>query len=157
MPTSTGELLNHLHDTWSSRCEAAGKCLKIETDLPSDTRMNTDSVLAQQILGNLIDNACKYSKGAADNQVYIRALPAGIEQIAFEVEDCGPGVSRREWRSVFRPFRRGRGAETTAGGVGLGLALAGRWSGMLGGKLRLCRGRHGNGACFRVELPRRCR
>jgi len=151
---STGEVLDQLRDTWSSRCEAAGKSLTIASDLPSDTRIHTDLVLAQQILGNLIDNACKYSKSAPDNRVFVRAIPAGVDHIAFEVEDCGQGVIRRKWRSIFRPFRRGRGADTTAGGVGLGLALANRWSRMLGGKLRLCRGQHGNGACFRVELPR---
>jgi signal transduction histidine kinase len=156
-PVATGEILNQLRDTWSSRCEDGGKSLTIASDMPSDTRIHTDLVLAQQILGNLIDNACKYSKSSPDNRVFVRAIPAGMDHIAFEVEDCGPGVSRREWRSVFRPFRRGRGADTTAGGVGLGLALANRWSRMLGGKLRLCRGQHGNGACFRVELPRSCR
>ena len=71
----------------------------------------------------------------------------------IEVEDRGPGVAAGERRSIFRPFRRGRGADVTAGGVGLGLALAERWARLLGGRLTLCAGPEGCGACFRLELP----
>ncbi len=148
------DLLDQLKDTWSTRCEAAGKTLEVSSDLPHDTKLHTDLVLVQQILGNLIDNACKYSKSAVDRRIFVRVSPVGLKGLAFEVEDCGPGVGRREWRAIFRPFRRGRGADTTAGGVGLGLALANRWCRVLGGRLSLCRGHHGNGACFRLELPK---
>jgi signal transduction histidine kinase len=73
--------------------------------------------------------------------------------LILEVEDRGPGVVPSERRAIFRPFRRGRGVDLTAGGVGLGLALAQRWARLLGGKLRLCNGPEWSGACFRIELP----
>jgi signal transduction histidine kinase len=59
-------------------------------------------------------------------------------------------VPVRERRTIFRAFRRGHEAEAT-GGVGLGLALAQRWSQMLRGRLSLRSS--GPGACFRLELP----
>ena len=62
-------------------------------------------------------------------------------------------VAAGERRSIFRPFRRGKGADVTAGGVGLGLALAERWARLLGGQLTLRAGPEGDGACFRLELP----
>jgi signal transduction histidine kinase len=71
----------------------------------------------------------------------------------LEVEDRGPGVPARERRSIFRAFRRGRSADVTAGGVGLGLALAGQWVRLLGGRLRLAETPAAGGACFRVTLP----
>jgi signal transduction histidine kinase len=148
------DLLEQVRGAWQGRCDGCEKVLVVENQLPSDQHIRTDAVLVQQIVGNLIDNACKYSKCATDPRVWLRVLPAGQDRLAFEVEDCGHGISRREWRSIFRPFRRGQGADTTAGGVGLGLALARRWAGMLGGQLTLCTGEHGAGACFRLELPR---
>ena len=147
-------VVDQIRDAWQSRCDGSEKQLVVENQLPSDLHIQTDPVLVQQIVGNLIDNACKYSKCATDRRVWLRLLPAGANRLAIEVEDCGPGIGRREWRSIFRPFRRGLGADTTAGGVGLGLALARRWAGILGGRLELCKGEHGSGACFRLELPR---
>ena len=62
-------------------------------------------------------------------------------------------VDAGERRSIFRPFRRGRGADVTAGGVGLGLALAERWARLLGGHLALCARAEETGACFRLDVP----
>jgi signal transduction histidine kinase len=104
-------------------------------------------------LANLIDNACKYSRGATDPRIFLRVRKDGHRRLIMEVQDHGPGVSRREGRSIFRPFRRGRDAEVTAGGAGLGLALAQRWAGLLGGSLTLQGGSKDTGACFRLELP----
>jgi signal transduction histidine kinase len=106
----------------------------------------------QQVLGNLIDNACKYSRGSEDRRLWVRAR-AEKERVLFEVEDRGPGVSASDRRSIFRPFRRGRGADVTAGGVGLGLALAQRWTRLLDGRLTLQSTPTEGGACFRLDLP----
>jgi signal transduction histidine kinase len=73
--------------------------------------------------------------------------------VVFEIEDRGPGVPAKDRRLIFRAFRRGPGADETAGGVGLGLALARRWTQLLGGQLTLLPGSSGCGACFHVELP----
>jgi signal transduction histidine kinase len=152
-PVAVADLIERLKAAWHDRCGTAEKELVVENRLPADATVRSDADLVQQIVGNLIDNACKYSKCAADRRVWLRAVPAGPGRVAFEVEDCGPGVNPRERRSIFRPFRRGRTADVTAGGVGLGLALARRWAKMLGGRLDIGRGARGSGACFRVELP----
>ena len=69
------------------------------------------------------------------------------------MEDRGPGVPLAERATIFRPFRRGQSADTTAGGAGLGLALAKQWAEMLGGRLGYRVADGGVGACFRLELP----
>jgi signal transduction histidine kinase len=153
VPLTVADLMDRLRATWKDRCESVGKELIVENRLPADASLTTDSDLLQQIVGNLIDNACKYSKAAADRRIWLRAVESEPGRIALEVEDCGPGVSPRETRLIFRPFRRGRTADVTAGGVGLGLALAGRWAKLLGGRLGVCRGSCAGGACFRVDLP----
>ena len=148
-PLALDELLARVGDTWQGRCRDAGKELVLESSLPAGLMLETDADLLQQVLANLIDNACKYSRDAADPRIWLRAGTEG-GRLCFEVEDCGPGVPPRERRTIFRPFRRGRGADATGGGVGLGLALARRWSRLLGGRLTLRSA--SRGACFRLEL-----
>jgi len=146
------DLLDQLRSTWQGRCQDLGKELVIENSAGGAVLL-TDMQLVQQVLGNLIDNACKYSRGAEDRRIWVRARGDGPHRLVLEVEDRGPGVPVRERRSIFRPFRRGRGADVTAGGVGLGLALAQRWAGLLGGRLTLHTCPTRSGACFRFELP----
>jgi len=123
----------------------------LENDL-GNKEIVTDPHLVQQILGKLIDNACKYSRGAEDHHIWLRARREGERCLALEVEDRGPGVLSKDQRSIFRPFRRGQDADVTAGGVGLGLALAHRWAQLLGGRLSLASTKS-SGACFQLELP----
>jgi signal transduction histidine kinase len=147
-PVFVQDLLGQVRDTWQGRCQDVGKLLVVETELPPETEILTDPELVQQVVANLIDNACKYSRDAEEPHIWLRARQEN-GRVVFEVEDRGPGIPARERRAIFRAFRRGRVAEAT-GGVGLGLALAQRWSRLLGGRLALrC---SGPGACFRLEL-----
>ncbi|MGL4554641.1 MAG: sensor histidine kinase [Gemmataceae bacterium] len=147
-PAEVGPLLADVAATWQIRCETAGKQLVVEC-APGLT-LTTDACLLTQVVGNLLDNACKYSRDAGDRRVWLRAR-AERSKVLIDVEDRGPGVPAAERRSVFRPFRRGRDTAATTGGVGLGLALARRWTRLLGGRLTLHAPAEG-GACFRVEL-----
>ncbi len=148
-----GDLLLQVHSTWQGRCQSAEKDLVLENTVGNDAQLFTDVHLVQQILGNLIDNACKYSRGADDRRIWLRARSQGGHRLVLEVEDRGPGVSQPDRRTIFRPFRRGHSVEVSAGGVGLGLALAQRWARLLGGKLTLQAAAESAGACFRLELP----
>lgn len=148
-----GELLDQLQGNWQSHAKNCGKELVVEIRLDPTSKLVTDVQLVTQILGNLIDNACKYSQGAADSRIWIRARRETNHALLLEVEDRGPGVLPRDKRSIFRPFRRGRHHNIPSGGVGLGLALANRWTQLLGGKLSCNSPVDQAGACFRLELP----
>jgi signal transduction histidine kinase len=146
------DLLGLVQNTWQMRCTTAGKELILESSLPADAVLDTDGELLQQVLGNLIDNACKYSRSADDRRIWLRVRQVK-NRVHFDVEDRGPGVPLSERRSIFHAFRRGQDADETAGGVGLGLALAKRWARLLGGRLTLAATPAEGGACFRMELP----
>jgi signal transduction histidine kinase len=151
-PAPVGGLLAQLDRTWHERCAAAGKDLVIENRLPETATVTTDPGLVEQVIGNLIDNAQKYSRDATDPRIVLRALETK-GRLAIEVEDRGPGVTSGEKCHIFRAFRRGHDADVKAGGVGLGLALATQWAQLLGGRLNVGEGNDGIGACFRLELP----
>ncbi len=148
---TVAELLTQVQSTWQGRCQDAGKTLQVEMQLPPETALRTDPALVQQVLANLLDNACKYSRGAEDCRLWLRVRQEQ-GRVVFEVEDRGPGVAPAERRSIFRAFRRGRTADVT-GGVGLGLALAQRWARLLGGRLALRATGPEGGACFQLWLP----
>ncbi len=151
-PVAVGDILGQLEETWQGRCRNAGKELVIANELPVDTILNTDAQMVHQILGNLIDNACKYSQGAEDARIWVRAKTTNRRQLLLEVEDRGRGIPHRERHLIFRPFRRGRSDQIPTG-VGLGLALAKQWAKLLGGTLSLGPADGKVGACFRLELP----
>ena len=137
---SPGELLEQIRRTTADGpCVAAGKTLVVENHCPPDLVFRTDADMIAQILLNLIENACKYSGAAADPRVWLIARTEG-RHLTFEVDDDGPGVAADERRSVFHPFRRGRGKNVQgAGGLGLGLALSRYWASCLGGQISVRR------------------
>lgn len=151
-PVPVADLLERLTTTWADRLARDGKQLVVESGWPAGATVTTDPVLVEQIVGNLLDNARKYSRDAADPRVWLRAGPGPRGGLRVEVEDRGPGIPPAERRLVFRPFRRGHGA-SAGGGVGLGLALARSWAEALGGRLTYRPADGGPGACFRLDLP----
>lgn len=154
VPTPVADLNARVKDAWGERCAAEGRELIVASTAPSDAAVTTDIRMAAQVLGNLVDNARKYARDAADNRIWLTAKPTDGGRIAFEVEDRGPGVPARERHSIFRAFRRGQTAgDGHTGGAGLGLALAKQWAEMLGGRLTFSPPEGGIGARFRLELP----
>ena len=110
-PVRIADFLEQVRQTWAERCGTDDKELVVMSTLPPDEKINTDPQLVQQIVGNLIDNARKYTRDAADKRIWLWAKPGGKRRMVFEVEDRGPGVPADEQRSIFRAFRRGRSPE----------------------------------------------
>jgi signal transduction histidine kinase len=149
-PMAVSELLATLEHTWADRLRGEGFELVTESTTPDGQTVTVDRRVMEQVLGNLIDNARKYAKTAADRRIGVRATAAGT-RVAIEVEDHGPGVPAGEEKGIFKPFRRGS-TSTDTGGAGLGLALAKEWAELFGGSLTY-HPTAGGGACFRLELP----
>lgn len=94
----------------------------------------------QEILGNLLDNACKWARSAVE--VRARASAAGTRQrqLRIEVEDDGPGIDDTQRAQA---SRRGVRLDETVPGAGLGLAIVQDLVGLYGGTLELQRGPRG--------------
>jgi len=103
-----------------------------------------------QILDNLLDNAEKHTRAAAERRVEV-GVTAGDDVLMVEVSDNGPGIPRHQRRRLFRPFDRPDQADGVPG-LGLGLALARSLARAQGGELELTD--DGPGATFVLTLPR---
>ena len=151
MPTA--DFLEQIRRTWTDRVAADGKELVVISTLPPELAVMTDEALVQQIVGNLIDNARKYTRDATDPRIWLWARIENANRVVFEVEDRGSGVAAKDQKVIFRAFRRGETADAKAGGAGLGLALSKEWAEVVGGKLTYRGAEGGIGSCFRLELP----
>jgi signal transduction histidine kinase len=111
-----------------------------------------DPGAVEQILFNLVDNACKHGGGEAGAAIVLSAERRG-RNVLLRVRDNGRGVAAGEARRLFRPFARSaREAAESVPGVGLGLALSRRLARQLGGDLRL-ENPGKPGASFLLTLP----
>lgn len=154
VPHAVGALLDRLAPVLQRRASEAGMTLVVRADdAARATTIATDEDAVGQILFNLVDNAAKYARGAADAKVELSAAVDG-ERVAFAVRDHGPGVPAAHRHRIFAPFDRGAVAVSSneVPGVGLGLALARGLARDLGGDLRLADDVV-DGARFVLDLP----
>jgi signal transduction histidine kinase len=102
----------------------------------------------RQVLGNLIENAVKYSP--AGELVRVNAYRHGRD-VVVDVTDAGPGIAREHQRLIFEKFGR---VASNGGkpGTGLGLFIARSIVEAHGGTLEV-RSTPGRGATFTVALP----
>ncbi|MCI1189694.1 HAMP domain-containing histidine kinase [Hymenobacter sp. DH14] len=103
--------------------------------------------LLRTALGNLLDNAAKYSGG----QPVLLTLETEGAQARLLIADQGPGIDPADEERIFEPLLRGRNVGTVPG-FGIGLTLAQRIIRLHGGQLRL-RPRPGGGTVAEVTLP----
>jgi signal transduction histidine kinase len=136
------------------RAERAGMSLVVEAEDEVLSRsVVTDVSAIEQILFNLVDNACKYASGAQDKRIHVEAAAAG-RRVLLRVRDHGPGIAAPEARRLFRPFSKSarEAANASVPGVGLGLALSRRLARRMRGELSLDKHTF-DGACFVLAIP----
>ena len=135
---TVGELIKRVESRLAARAEQADLTLTVEVENDDHAiRVRTDPSAVEQILFNLVDNACKYANASADRRIELSANVTD-RHVALRVRDHGQGIPVGDARRLFRPFHKSaRSAANTAPGVGLGLALSRRLARSMGGDLRL--------------------
>lgn len=106
----------------------------------------------EDIIGNLISNAIKYSPQGG--KVFIEAQTGDDSFIHLSVKDQGIGIAKEEQERLFQPFYRGENASKTAQGYGLGLYFCHELIQAHGGKIWVdSMGKQGQGTTFHLCLP----
>ncbi|MEO8120093.1 MAG: ATP-binding protein [Rhodoferax sp.] len=145
-----------LRRDWESLEEIVGTVLarvrqrdpgrRIKSKVPAGLPLiKADPVLLAQLLGNLLDNALKYSSEEIE-----LVVSADAQALLIAVKDRGPGIAPAEQELIFEPYRRGD--QSGPRGAGLGLALCRAIAVAHGGSLTL-RNRAGGGCSFNATLP----
>jgi two-component system sensor histidine kinase MtrB len=109
----------------------------------------------ERIVRNLVTNAIDHADTSGLEPGIVVRLAADEHAAAIAVRDYGVGLAPGESATVFNRFWRGDPARArTSGGTGLGLSIALEDTHLHGGWLQAW-GRPGQGAQFRLTLPRR--
>ena len=126
----------------------AGREIEIAIDCPEPHAVKGRPEDLDEMLGNLMDNACKW----ATSQVRVRSIEAG-GMIAIRIDDDGPGLDPAMREQV---MRRGVRADEAAPGSGLGLAIVQELVVSYGGRVELTAPESGIGLRAVLTLPAAC-
>ena len=97
-----------------------------------------------ELLGNLLDNACKWAKGRV-----LLSASLGAQGLSLAVADDGPGVAPEQRAAI---LQRGRRLDEDVAGEGLGLAIVADLIEVYGGRLALTEAAQG-GLKVDIFLP----
>jgi len=105
----------------------------IATEVPAQVVGDPDRL--RQVLVNLVGNAIKFTEQGRV-AVRVRAAPGPAPRVVFEIEDTGIGIPPERLRAIFVPFEQADPSTTRRfGGTGLGLTIASRLVGLMGGEI----------------------
>ena len=130
--------------------DAAGVRLDLDLDGNGCT-LDADPARLQQIIWNLVKNACKFTPAGGTITVRTRIAESAL---SIAVADTGRGLEAALLERIFEPFEQGAAGVQRPGGLGLGLAIARALAEAHGGRLTAASAGPGRGTTFTLELPR---
>ncbi|HEY3319089.1 MAG TPA: PAS domain S-box protein [Planctomycetota bacterium] len=150
-PLDLTALVREFARDYASLCESAGVALQLNVpDHPLWTR--GDPARIQQIIGNLLSNAAKFTNSGGIISLSLNAEENDAAQIT--VQDSGIGMDESTLSCIFEPFSQAEHSiDRSRGGLGLGLALVKGLVALHGGTVRGASAGLGKGSIFNVVLP----
>jgi signal transduction histidine kinase/CheY-like chemotaxis protein len=139
------DLFRRLHMHFAGQAEAAGLALRLA---PGGKYVCSDPQLLERILGNLVQNAIKYTEHGG----VVVVARSTRTHLNIEVWDTGIGIPANELPQIFDEFYQvGGHRRDTSGGLGMGLAIVKRLVQLLGHTLNVS-SRPGRGSMFRIGI-----
>jgi len=144
------DVLRKIAAEYRPQADAAGLELVVEAS-DHHPALQTDPRRVEQIMGNLVSNAIKYTRsGSVRVGARHDASVAPPRRIHLYVKDTGIGIARESMPLLFQEFSRLRVAGVP--GAGLGLAISSRLAQALGGEITVT-SEPGCGSTFTLSLP----
>jgi CheY-like chemotaxis protein len=148
-PHDVRDLLEAVRDEFAALAAQRGLWLTVEAG-DAAIWVSTDADQLLRILGNLVDNAIKFTR---EGGVVLAARPAVGGRVLVRVSDTGPGIAEAERERIFEEFYQvGNPSRDRSQGLGLGLAIVKRTAVLLQASLYLG-SEPGAGATFELALP----
>ena len=139
------DLFRRLHMHFAGHAEQKGLGLRFS---PGGKSISSDPQLLERILGNLVQNAIKYT----DRGGIVVVARSTASHINVEIWDTGMGIRPADLRKVFDEFFQvGRGERVRTQGLGMGLAIVKRLVRLLGHEL-IVASTPGRGTMFRLRI-----
>jgi signal transduction histidine kinase len=149
-PVDLGAVAAAAVQRWSA--VADGRSVEIRLDATRAQVAMADRERLKEVVDILLSNASRYT---AEGTVITVSVRGDDESVTLSVDDQGPGLTEEQRAKVFEHFYRIDPSRSRAlGGSGIGLAIAKALVGLMDGKIWAESAGPGEGATFRVELPR---
>jgi signal transduction histidine kinase/NO-binding membrane sensor protein with MHYT domain/ActR/RegA family two-component response regulator len=151
-PVELDALVTSVKDLFAASATEKGLAVRTVIDV-GEGRIDCDPQRLRQVLGNLLNNAIKFTEAG---EVVLSAERDG-NRVRFAVRDTGPGFDAAQRETLFQRFRQADNSQTRKhGGAGLGLAICDQYVRLMGGTLA-CDSSPGQGAVFdfTLDLPPR--
>jgi CheY-like chemotaxis protein len=151
------DICQQLGNIFNSISEVKGIGFSVLLDESTPKTIAADGQRTQQILRNLLSNACKFtSLGSVSLRVYTpdsKENPLATPAVAFAVTDTGIGIPADKQALIFNAFQQADGSTSrTYGGTGLGLSISRQLARVMGGEISLI-SESGKGSIFTLYLP----
>ncbi|TCV75171.1 MULTISPECIES: hybrid sensor histidine kinase/response regulator [Methylomonas] len=114
-------LLTSLENQYAPQAAKRGIRLKVVLRRQEPYNLCSDGNILRQILGNLLDNAIKYTESG---WILVSAVKTGNQHLTLHVCDSGPGIAEEMREEVFKEFVRNQRRQNDNKVPGLGIGLA---------------------------------
>lgn len=139
------QVMRRIETTFASLAREKNLALQI---VPSNAWLRSDAVMLERIVGNLVQNAIRYTRSG---RVVVGCRRRG-DRLRIEVWDTGRGIPPDQQKNIFSEFYRVEGSERDSSGLGLGLAIVDRLCRLLDHPIEV-KSVPGKGSCFAIAVP----
>src|SRR3989344_5428441 len=145
-----GEMVKEVVEAIRPNIQNAGLALNIEIPENLNARVNADRDKIKQVVGNVVDNAIKYTPKGSINISVLKDK----ETVKVAIKDSGVGIPSDEMNKLFNKFSRTKDAnKTSVTGTGLGLYIAKKMVEAHKGDIKVSSEGVGKGTTFIIEMP----